>query len=359
MVTPFVPDYPPDSLPAPLKNINNPSMTHRFPIKEVAAQAGLSTATVDRVINARPNVSAQTKARVAAALNELTRQEAQLAARGRRMFIDIVVEAPRRFSHKIRQAAEGVLPTFAPAVVRPRFTFQETMTQTETLAHLARISRRGSQGVCLKVRDLPAIRAAVEALTAKGIPVVTLFTDIAAPARLAHIGLDNAQAGQVAAYLMAASLRGQSGTILLGQSHDAFEGEDTRAQAFRAAAAQNMPQMSLIDMRGGAGLATQTASQIAQLMAQLGDLRGVYSMGGGNRTILAALDRPLVYIAHDLDAENKTLLRSGKIDFVLEHDLTRDMALAFRTITAFHRLNPAPAAQALADVKILTPAHLA
>ncbi|MGB4111442.1 MAG: LacI family DNA-binding transcriptional regulator, partial [Yoonia sp.] len=35
-------------------------MTHRFPIKEIAAQAGLSTATVDRVINMRPNVSAQT-----------------------------------------------------------------------------------------------------------------------------------------------------------------------------------------------------------------------------------------------------------------------------------------------------------
>ena len=52
-------------------------------------------------------------------------------------------------------------------------------------------------------------------------------------------------------------------------------------------------------------------------------------------------------------------MRNNQIDFPVEHDLTRDMALAFRTITAFHRLNPAPAAQALADVKILTPAHLA
>ena len=54
-------------------------MTHRFPIKEIALQAGLSTATVDRVLNGRAHVSAQTKARVAAAVGELEGQEAQLS----------------------------------------------------------------------------------------------------------------------------------------------------------------------------------------------------------------------------------------------------------------------------------------
>jgi LacI family transcriptional regulator len=335
-------------------------MTHRFPIKDFAHQAGLSTATVDRVFNARAQVSAQTKARVAVAIDELKRQEGQLAARGRRMFIDVVVEAPRRFSQKVRAASEAVLPGFAPAVLRPRFTFQETMTEAQTLDHLARIAQRGSQGVCLKARDLPAIRGAVDSLTAKGIPVVTLFTDIAASRRLAHVGLNNAQAGRTAAYLMGVALRGQAaGTVLLNQSHDAFEGEETRADAFRKAVPRYLPQMAVIEISGGAGLALQTASQIAGLGACLDDLRGVYSMGGGNRAILSALDRPLVYIAHDLDGENTSLLRKGQINFLLDHDLGRDMAQAFGTITAFHGLNPIPDASALADVQIMTLAHWA
>jgi LacI family transcriptional regulator len=337
-------------------------MTHRFPIKEIAAQAGLSTATVDRVINMRPNVSAQTKGRVNAALKELERQEGQLAARGRRLFIDIVVEAPRRFSQKIRDATEAILPNVTPAVIRPRFTFQEVMTEAETLAHLTRIAQRGSQGVCLKARDLPAIRAAVAMLTAKGIPVVTMFTDIST-ARLAYVGLDNAQAGRTAAYLMGIALRGQTGTILLTQSHDAFEGEEAREQAFRAALPKHLPQMTLIEMSGGAGLATLTASQISTLAPQLRELRGVYSMGGGNRAILAALQAikcgPQIYIGHDLDTENRALLRRGQIHFLLEHDLTRDMARAFGTITAQHRLNAIPSEPELADVQILTPAHFA
>ena len=67
-------------------------MTHRFPIKEIAAQSGLAAATVDRVLHARPNVSARARARVEAAIEELKAQEAMLAAKGRRLFVDVVMK---------------------------------------------------------------------------------------------------------------------------------------------------------------------------------------------------------------------------------------------------------------------------
>ena len=55
-------------------------MSHRFSIKEIAHQAGLSTATIDRVINHRPGVRRQTANRVHAAIRELEAQEARDAA---------------------------------------------------------------------------------------------------------------------------------------------------------------------------------------------------------------------------------------------------------------------------------------
>ncbi|MEM1237840.1 MAG: LacI family DNA-binding transcriptional regulator [Pseudomonadota bacterium] len=111
-------------MPWALKHIKNTSMTHRFPIKEIARQAGLGTATVDRVLNGRAHVSAQTRLRVEAAIGELEGQEAQLAARGRRLFFDFVVEAPARFSREVKAAAEGILPQIGTAVCRPRFLLQ-------------------------------------------------------------------------------------------------------------------------------------------------------------------------------------------------------------------------------------------
>ena len=51
----------------------------------------------------------------------------------------------------------------------------------------------------------PAVREAVNALAAAGVPTVTLISDIANARRAAYVGLDNRSAGRTAGYLMAAS----------------------------------------------------------------------------------------------------------------------------------------------------------
>ena len=70
-------------------------MAHKFPIKEIAHQAGLSVATVDRVLNHRPGVRRATVNRVHAAIADLGTQEAQIAMAGRKLTIDLLVEAPQ------------------------------------------------------------------------------------------------------------------------------------------------------------------------------------------------------------------------------------------------------------------------
>ena len=279
-------------------------MTHRFPIKEIARQAGLGTATIDRVLNNRANVSAQTKRRVITAIEELTAQEAQLAARGRRMFFDFVIEAPVRFSREVKSAAEAVLPQIGSAVCRPRFQLQEIMQEAEVVAALQRIHKRGSHGVCLKAKDTPAIRAAVNKLNASRIPVVTLVTDLDAD-RLTYVGLDNAGAGRTAAYLISQTLGHRSGAVLATRSHERFLGEQDREIAFRETLTKLCPNLRTISLQGGGGIHSETATQLTQYLENISDLKAVYSMGGGNKAILKTLDhcrlRPLLYVAHDLD----------------------------------------------------------
>lgn len=317
-------------------------MTHRFPIKEIARQAGLGTATVDRVLNGRAHVSAQTQGRVATAIAELEGQEAQLAARGRRMFVDVVVEAPERFSRQVRVACEAVLPEVREAVFRPRFLFQEMMSVREVVAALERVRRRGSQGVILKARDVPAVRDAVDALVAARIPVVTLVTDVPESARLGYVGLDNAQAGQVAAYLLAGA-----DVVLASRSQEDFQGEAERFEGFRAAF-----RGRIVEVAGGAGLAGETRRQLTDVPR----VDGVYSMGGGNGAILDVLGgHPVRFVAHDLDMENRRLLAAERINFVLHHDLEVDLKRAFRAISACHGLGPAGPVRQFSDVQVVTP----
>ena len=60
-------------------------MPHPHAMKEIALQAGVSLATVDRVLHQRPGVRASTRRRVEQAQAELRRQQQQVGLRGRRL----------------------------------------------------------------------------------------------------------------------------------------------------------------------------------------------------------------------------------------------------------------------------------
>src|SRR4029078_13485461 len=95
-------------------------MPHRYKVREIAQQSGLSEATVDRVLNQRPGVRENTRAEVLQAIADLDKQRAQLRLVRRRYLIDVVMQTPQRFSDAFRAAVEAELPAFAPAMVRGR-----------------------------------------------------------------------------------------------------------------------------------------------------------------------------------------------------------------------------------------------
>lgn len=337
-------------------------MTHRFPLKEIARQSGLSTATIDRAINGRAHVSPQTKARVAAAISELKGQEAQLSARGRRMFFDFVIEAPDRFSREVKRAAEDVLPRIGIAVCRPRFVMHEIMSEADVLQVLTRIAKRGSHGVCLKVRDVPVVRAAVDELVAAGIPVITLVTDLTATKRIAYVGLDNQSAGETAAYLISKTVGDASGTILTSRSNDRFLGEEERAAAFKLTLKRLCPMLRVVDVSSASAAIPEASSVLHGASEHLRHLCAVYSMGGGNHSLLKALEqnglRPDIFIAHDLDKDNRALIKEGRLSFVLHHDLGVDLKNVFHAFLYYHKLTPDPLVEAISNVQVVTPQNV-
>ncbi|MER7491893.1 LacI family transcriptional regulator [Streptomyces pharetrae CZA14] len=337
-------------------------MGHPFPLREIARQAGLSEATVDRVLNGRGGVRPSTAQEVHRAIADLDRQRTQVRLVGRTFMIDIVMQAPERFSTAVRTALEAELPGLHPAVLRSRFHFRETGPVDEQLATLDRIARRGSQGVILKAPDVPEVTAAVGRLAAAGIPVVTLVTDLPASARIGYVGIDNRAAGATAAYLMGQWLGDRPAHVLTSLSSGFFRNEEEREMGFRATLRARHPGRTLVEIAEGQGLDATQYDLVRAALDRDPEIRAVYSIGGGNLATLRAFEDAgrecAVLVAHDLDHDNTRLLREHRLSAVLHHDLRHDLREACRLVMRAHGALPPAGPTLPSPIQVVTPYNM-
>lgn len=332
-------------------------MSHRFKVREIAQQSGLSEATVDRVLNERPGVRETTRAEVMQAIEDLEKQRAQLRLNGRRYLIDVVMQTPRRFSDAFRAAVEAELHAFAPAMLRARFHLWESGSTDQMVESLARI--KSSHGVVLKAQDEPEVAEAVDRLVAAGVPVVTYTTDIPTSSRCAYVGIDNHGAGVTAAYLIDQWLGEAPADVLITLSRTVFRGEAEREVGFRSALRTS--GRNIVEVSGSDGIDANNQRLVLDALDTHPEVEAVYSVGGGNTATVAAFDevgrRCRVFVAHDLDQDNRRLLREGRISAVLHNDLRADARLAMRLILQQHRALPDEPARPV-PIQVITPYNL-
>ena len=211
------------------------------------------------------------------------------------------MQAPARFTGAVRAALEAELPLLRPAVIRARFHLSETGHFRQTAARglietLESIARHRTQGIVLKAPDTGEVNEAVARLAGRGIPVVTLVTDLPRSPRTAYVGLD-------------ATIRG----LVL--------------EALKNEAA--VPGVYSI---GGGNTA---------ILAAFAD---------------SGRPAPLL-LAHDLDEDNIRLLRVGQVAAVLHHDLRLDMRRAAQVIMSAANGLP-DFAVAPSPIAVVTPFNL-
>lgn len=247
-------------------------------------------------------------------------------------------------------------------VVRSRFHFREHGPVDGLVAVLDRIARRGSHGVIVKAPDVVDVHDAVARLTARGIPVVTLVTDLPFSERVPYVGMDNHAAGETAAYLITQWLGASVGDVLVTLSSESFRGEEERLAGFHDAMRSMQPERCVAEIAESGGLDVPTRELVLDALAGHAAVCAVYSIGGGNRAILDAFDKLgrscMAFVAHDLDRDNRLLLSARRISAVLHHDLSQDMRRACHLIMRWHKALPGAIGFVPANIQVITPHNM-
>ncbi|PZQ48502.1 MAG: LacI family transcriptional regulator [Rhodovulum sulfidophilum] len=270
-------------------------MVDRATVADVAREAGVSVATVDRVVNGRLPVREDTARRVLDAAQRLGFHAAGLIrARLREQLpevaIGLLLQRPRDpfysdLAERLRQAITG------SRLFRgvPRIDYWTEDDPADIAARLRRLGRR-SRAVALVSPDHAAVAEAVAELTARDVPVFTLLSDLALTARTSHIGIDGRKAGRTAAWAIhhAARRPGRVGVIVGSRR---FLGHETREIGFRSYFRELAPEFRVLDAVVNSESDAATEEAVTQLAEAYPDLAGIYLAGGGVEGGVAGLAR--------------------------------------------------------------------
>ncbi len=294
-------------------------------ITDVARRAGVSTATVDRVLNRRPGVRPITQQRVLAAATELDYMPAEdllAAMKPKPMRLLFLLPAgTNRFLTTLGQLIAHSEERLAPFNVHCQVDTIKSFNP-ELLARRLRHYRDKVDGIAFMALEHPAVREAVNMLAERGVPTVTLISDILNARRAAYLGLDNRSAGRTAGYLIARFIGRRPAKVAMIAGSLSYRAHEEREMGFLHVFEELFPAIKVVGLREGHDDADRNYRQTRMLLGQHPDLAGIYNIGGAADGVARALKEmkrahDVVFVGHGLTSDTRSALIDGTMDAVI------------------------------------------
>ena len=316
---------------------------------EIAAEAGVSPATVDRVLNERGSASQAARRKVIAAARKLGVPRILPSAAHELVHLDVLLPDNRSpFFLRLRGAL-----TSGSAFLDKRIVVHRRIVREADHAQLARALARPHyrrRGLIVAAPDTPLIRAALREACAAGETVVTVVSQVADAPGIAYFGIDNYGAGRTAGLVMGRFARREGRVMFLSGRND------YSAHALRAAGCRDVLTESFPALRCDASpFETRDDDDrcylaVAEAMRN-SEVAGIYNSGAGSAGIKRALEtfdprRAVTWISHELSDDHRQYLRSGELAMVIDQDPDMQAFSALRYLIERTASDTRPAAAA-------------
>jgi LacI family transcriptional regulator len=319
-------------------------MSSNATIADIARQAGVGTATVDRVLNRRPGVNAETVQRVLQVVATLgappQRGRPRIGENFRFAFVLPADAAP--FNELVDRLIAQAAGEFRHQHITEVTHRIDSSDASAFAAELAQLSE--CDGVAVMAPDLPPVKLAINELVRTGVHVVTLFSDVAGSMREAHIGADNRAAGRTAGLLLGRMANGGGrDTLLLSSQATRLSGQIERRIGFAQVIEERFPKLKVLRTPDLPASDSGACRSLLRFLRSDGvdtaKLAGIYNVGSGSAGVARALESlglagSVSAVAHDFTDEHRALLGANALAYVLHQDIHYCISAAARVLRA-------------------------
>ena len=268
-------------------------MGSRPTIADLANKAGVSVATVDRVLNGRHKVREETARRVYEAANEIGYHAVSLIRQ--RMIADlpemtfgfILQKEHQPFYQAVAAELRAAVENATDIRGHVHMEFAQKQTPEEIASALARLKTR-CDAIALTSVDHHVVTQAVAELKQDGIPVFSLLSDFASGVRENYVGLHNMRVGRTAAWLISRTAP-RAGKVAIFVGSHRWHGHELRETGFRSYFREYAPQFEILDALVNLDTRQVTYEATLSLLDRHPDIAGFYVAGGGMEGAIKAL----------------------------------------------------------------------
>lgn len=312
-------------------------------IKEIAELAGVSRGTVDRVLNNRGAVNADTREKILeiAKLLDYQPNKAGIALAAQKKHFKIGVLLFSKENPFFDDIFEGLyekleeLSVYGCSITKRQIPFDLNMQLTAIDDFL----QEGIHGLILSPYDDISVAEKINALSDMGIPCITVNTDLPDSARIAYVGSDYKKCGQTAAGLLRLLTNGTAKVgIVTGSDHILCHKE--RVSSFIEYIHVHAPQIEIADIKENHDDDKKSYEAVSLLLQQHPDINAFYftaaGVCGGCRAIIDA-DLPHLpkVITFDDVPKTKELLRNGIISATICQQPKRQGSLSLALLVEY------------------------
>lgn len=311
--------------------------------RDLAIAAGVSLATVDRVLNDRSGVRQGTVDRVNQAIEKLgfiRNMVAANLARGKNYnFVFLLPRQGDQFLAGLVARIEEANTAFAAEMIRASVMNIHESDPYQIANLLSTLDHAQIDGVAIMAPESPQVRDAKARLAERGVDTVSFIAGQITSDRDDFVGIDNHAAGSTAGRLMGRfSHRRQGKIMVIAETMHARDSLERRL-GFDEVISADYPHLSVLPSLETYGDAERTARVIKNGFASHTAIAGVYILSSEARLPLETIaelsgsQRPMV-IAHERTPFTEAALKEDQIDALITQDPGHLVRSAIRILRA-------------------------